>query len=402
MLKPPALRAAKPPTAMPRPRGEPLYALAMIVAGWIAVRVVMIGAVEDHGAVRIVETRVPARHVQTLGHHAKSGVSLRALPVPLHRPPVAVPAQVPARAPLDPFLAPSLPFLPIAPAPLPVANPAPDRTGATPSPMHLAGGHQLLLLAGLAYIELPDAFRPALAASTPPVAPSSSATAPASARAATRWSGGGWLLLRKGQSAAALATGASSYGGSQFGAVIRYSLAPTNPLRPQAYLRVSGAINAPFRDRQAALGLAMRPLHRVPIALLAEARAQQGTSATRLRPAVALVSEVPPLRLPLGAEGEVYGQVGWVGGRDATGFYDLQATADRTVLRPTDTADLRVGAGAWSGGQRGAARLDIGPRITLRATIAGTPSRLAVDWRFRVAGKAEPGSGPALTFSAGF
>ena len=32
----------------------------------------------------------------------------------------------------------------------------------------------------------------------------------------------------------------------------------------------------------------------------------------------------------------------------------------------------------------------------------GLFGRAAVDWRFRVAGDADPGSGPALTLSAGF
>lgn len=398
-----------PHSAMPRPRGEPLYALAMIVAGWIAMRAVMVGAVDDHAAVD-AEKHLPARH----GDHRPARIKAPATATASSSRVLAAPhSLVPSPPPHDPFLAPQavgggvVPMPPMLAEPIvPVSSgraaqePA-ERKPAPPSPMHLAGGHQLLLLAGLSYIDLPDAFRPALAASTPPATPPANSPAAAD-RATSRWSGGGWLLLRRGQSAAALATGASSYGGSQFGAVIRYHLAPASALRPQAYLRVSGAINAPFRDRQAALGLALRPAARVPVALLAEARTQQGTSSTRLRPAVALISEIPPVRLPLGAEGEVYGQVGWVGGRDATGFFDLQATADRKVLRSNDKFELRAGGGVWSGGQRGAARLDAGPRITVRGTVAGTPSRLAMDWRFRVAGKAEPGSGPALTFSAGF
>ena len=392
---------------MLRPRGEPLYALAMIVAGWIAVRVVMISALEEEVPARVHMPDAPASHGHAPASHAHAVVvptapaalapAGKSFPVlPSAEAPVAIP--IPPRAPVDPFLAPR-PLDNGSPQ-VPLAAAIPPADGAKPGrqPMRLAGGHQLLLMAGLSYIDLPDAFQSAIATNSAQPVPQP--TKPA--REASRWSGGGWLLLRRGQSAAALATGAASYGGSQFGAVVRYNLAPAAAMRPQAYLRVSGAINAPFRDRQAALGLALRPLRHVPFAVLAEARAQQGTIATRLRPAIALVSEVPPLRLPLRAEGEVYGQVGWVGGRDATGFFDLQATADRSVLRPAASADLRAGAGVWSGGQRGAARLDIGPRLTLRAVAAGVPARLAMDWRFRVAGRAEPGSGPALTFSAGF
>ena len=39
---------------------------------------------------------------------------------------------------------------------------------------------------------------------------------------------------------------------------------------------------------------------------------------------------------------------------------------------------------------------------TLPAKIGPVPSRLSLDWRFRVAGEAEPADGPALTLSAGF
>ena len=63
---------------------------------------------------------------------------------------------------------------------------------------------------------------------------------------------------------------------------------------------------------------------------------------------------------------------------------------------------MRLGAGAWAGGQEGATRLDLGPRASLRLRLGETASRLALDWRFRVAGEARPASGPALTLSAGF
>jgi hypothetical protein len=38
----------------------------------------------------------------------------------------------------------------------------------------------------------------------------------------------------------------------------------------------------------------------------------------------------------------------------------------------------------------------------LRLKLGETRSRVALDWRFRVAGNARPASGPALTVSAGF
>jgi hypothetical protein len=165
---------------------------------------------------------------------------------------------------------------------------------------------------------------------------------------------------------------------------------------------MTSALGGVSVDRQLALGLSARAVPGLPVALMGEGRVQQSATATRMRPAIALVSELPPQRLPLGMEAEFYGQAGWVGGRDPTGFFDAQLTADRPLVDALPGTELRAGAGAWSGGQRGAARLDLGPRLALRTTVSGVPARLAFDWRFRVAGRALPGSGPTLTLAAGF
>jgi hypothetical protein len=147
-------------------------------------------------------------------------------------------------------------------------------------------------------------------------------------------------------------------------------------------------------------------MQRLPVAVLGEARLQDNGRVARVRPVIMAVSEFPPLRLPFAAEAEVYAQAGWAGGRGATGFYDAAAVVEHHVLAPLPGADLRFGSGLWSGGQRGAARLDLGPRLELRGML-GKPGRrigvrLDLDWRFRVAGRAEPGSGPAVTLAAGF
>lgn len=221
-----------------------------------------------------------------------------------------------------------------------------------------------------------------------------------------RWSADGWVLVRGGDIAPGLAAGTASYGGSQAGAVLRYALAPSSVLRPQAYARVSAALGGEIRQSEAAFGLMARPLRGVPLALLGEVRLQDQGGPVRARPVVMAVTELAPQRLPFGFEGEAYGQGGWAGGRDATLFFDMAATAQRRAAQPLPGVSLSAGGGVWSGGQRGAARLDLGPRIELRGMV-GPPSRrigvrVGVDWRFRVAGKAEPGSGPALTVAAGF
>ena len=95
------------------------------------------------------------------------------------------------------------------------------------------------------------------------------------------------------------------------------------------------------------------------------------------------------------------GQAGYVGGKYASAFADGQLRAERPLAEFGD-AKLTAGGGAWGGAQKGAARLDIGPSASLQLKLGQTSSRLSMDWRFRVAGAAEPASGPALTISAGF
>ncbi|WP_408591849.1 hypothetical protein [Novosphingobium sp.] len=220
----------------------------------------------------------------------------------------------------------------------------------------------------------------------------------------SRWSGDGWVLLRGQADRASLAAGSGAYGGSQAGAVLRFALAPGSRLKPAAYARLTSAVGG-FTDRQLALGLSVRPMRRQPVALLAEVRVQQGSAATQVRPALALVGGLGPR--PVGAPGlglelEGFGQAGWVGGRDATAFFDLQGTVLHRLVRLNERGDLSLGAGAWSGGQQGAVRLDVGPRVQWRIAPGGLRMRAMLDWRFRVAGSALPGSGPVLTLAGGF
>jgi hypothetical protein len=208
------------------------------------------------------------------------------------------------------------------------------------------------------------------------------------------------VLLRQGSSVLGGTTGLGTYGGSQGGFAVRYALRPESGHAPQAHVRIARALGS-LADSEAAVGVSARAFAHLPLRLLGEARVQRSGGLTRLRPAAAAITELPPARLPLGFEGEAYAQAGYVGGKGATGFFDAQATAERPLAR-AGPAELRLGVGAWAGGQEGAARLDIGPRASLRLHLGDTRSRLALDWRFGVAGEARPASGPALTFSAGF
>ncbi len=218
----------------------------------------------------------------------------------------------------------------------------------------------------------------------------------------SRWSADGWVLWRRGgQSRPAGGILTPSYGASQAGVVLRYRLAPESGHRPSLYLRATAALNG-SGEREAALGLSARPLADVPLSLAGEARFTATPGSRMVRPAGFVVTELPPFALPLGLRGEFYGQAGYVGGKFASPFADGQLRIDRS-LATLGGADMRLGGGLWGGAQKGASRLDAGPALTIGKPLGGPASmRLSADWRFRVAGKAAPGSGPAVTLSAGF
>ena len=243
---------------------------------------------------------------------------------------------------------------------------------------------------------------PAVSAQADPRPAAYAAPAGASPAPHARWSGDAWFLLRRGSSGTALAAGLPAYGGSQAGGVLRYRIMPKDRRRLTAYFRATGAVRSDVDDRQLALGLSARPVPTMPVSLLVEGRLQQEGFATRLRPSIAAVTELPPISLPLGLRSDIYAQAGWVGGAGATPFFDAQAVVDRALLPLARGIDLRAGGGVWSGGQKGAVRLDLGPRAGLVVQRGRFPLRLSADWRFRVAGQAAPGSGPALTLATGF
>ena len=150
-----------------------------------------------------------------------------------------------------------------------------------------------------------------------------------------RWSGDGWLLARGGGQGFGPAGSLPTYGASQVGAVLRYRLDKgASPFRPTLYARVSGALSGPggtLGEREVAIGLSARPLPRLPLRVMVEARASRFASgATRLRPAASLVSEVAPISLPLATRAEFYAQAGYVGGPAAKATQDMGALAYAT------------------------------------------------------------------------
>ena len=398
-------------------RGQPLIVLVMLLGGWVSARAMMWDSASLPAAMMPVaeplaafvtpgDVRNPALPGSEAGALVVAEASNNAAPLPdnVAQPEVLSLATSPKYRPETVSFAPTEPVFEIqAPNPPQPTAPPPPKFGRVPPA--IAAGHQLLWMAALAHIPMPAEL---LGLSSPAATPvpfypgESQARHSASDQGLSRWSADGWLLWRRGSKAAPLGGLLTpSYGASQLGAVLRYRIAPDSAHRPAAYLRATAALNG-SGEREAALGLTLRPISRLPLSLQGEARFTSTPGGQMVRPAAFVVTELPPFALPLGLRGETYGQAGYVGGKFATGFADGQLRLDRRLVR-LGKADLRLGGGVWGGIQKGASRLDAGPSLTIGQPLGGPASmRLAADWRFRVAGKAAPGSGPAVTLSAGF
>ncbi len=392
-----------------RRRGQPLLALILVMVSWVGARAAMWEAPHSSPPSQAtVQKRVETARPKSIAPHDVTAARVvpaepRQAPL-LTMPDTAAEPTAPALVPIDaaePFDQASEPS--VAPA---AAEPEGERL--TPK---VAAGHQELFSIGMNMPTIDEAsgFDTPQGHRAPGVAASVAAVAAGQAPVqGSRWSVDAWLLLREGGNGfnapgaglPGVVVPVGFYGGSQAGAVLRYRLAPTSPLRPALYLRAASGLQYPHGE-EAAVGLSFRPLAKVPIAVMAEGRATRTPTGTRLRPAVAVVTELPPARLPLGTRGELYVQAGYVGGTGSTAFIDGQARIERPLVQSRGL-DLRAGGGAWGGAQEGANRLDVGPTATLSLPVGSGRARISADYRIRVAGRAAPGSGAVVTLSAGF
>lgn len=234
--------------------------------------------------------------------------------------------------------------------------------------------------------------------------PPAAAAAPATGepfwmqRSLAGWSLGGWLHLRQGSGSApdGIAAG-GQLGGSQSGMRLAYGFGESGRLR--AYGRATIAVER-AAQRELAFGLAYAPLARLPVDIAVERRVAVGREGRDAFAAMVAggVSEVP---MPAGFRLDAYAQAGVVGARRIDLFADGAVVIDRR-LGADERSPLRLGALAAGAAQPGAARVDVGPRLTLRLPEVGEGGRIALDWRHRVAGDARPDSGLALTLAADF
>lgn len=202
-----------------------------------------------------------------------------------------------------------------------------------------------------------------------------------------------WALLRGqalGQPQSQSLASGGTLGGSQAGARLTYAF----DRRIAASLRTSAPVGAATRGGEVAAGVRLTPLQSLPLALIAERRQSFGEGGGRSAFAMFVEGGLYQRPMPLDLSLDAYVQAGVVGARSRDLFADGAVSLMRPLYGP-----VSVGVGSWAGVQPGLYRVDAGPRLSMRVR---RNMRIDLDWRQRLAGQAEPGSGPALTLSGNF
>ena len=224
------------------------------------------------------------------------------------------------------------------------------------------------------------------------VLPQQSVPAPLARQAFDRIQLSAWALLRGQQGMAlgptSLASG-GQLGGSQAGARLSYNLTR----QVAASLRSSSDVGR--RGGEVAAGVRVQPLRGLPLWFTAERRQRIGSVGPG-RNAFALFAEggVYQRPMPWDFELDAYLQAGVVGFKSRDAFIDGGMSFTRPLYR-----QFSGGLGVWGGAQPGVYRVDGGPRVTMKVR---NNVRVHFDWRQRLAGNAQPGSGPAITLAGDF
>jgi hypothetical protein len=196
-----------------------------------------------------------------------------------------------------------------------------------------------------------------------------------------------WALLRGRTTGSTLASG-GTLGGSQAGARLTYAF----DRGLAAQLRTTSPVGG-GRGVEVALGARYQPLRSIPVWINAERRQSIGDYG-RSDFAVFAEGGLYQRPLPWNFSLDAYLQGGLVGIGDRDLFVDGGFTMTRPLFR-----NYSLGFGAWGGAQPGLFRVDAGPRLSMKVR---NNIRVHADWRQRLAGRADPGSGPALTLAADF
>jgi hypothetical protein len=208
-----------------------------------------------------------------------------------------------------------------------------------------------------------------------------------------------WAIVRPSSSLPILATN-GQLGASQIGFRIQQPIARNGK---DASIALNLRVSTPVEQKQgseAGIGLSIQPVRRIPIAIIAERRIALDRGG---RNALALIAAggFDDKRLIKKTSISGYAQAGLVGFANRDGFIDGSFRLEQTLLGQPHTA-LRIGGGLWGAAQPGVERIDVGPIVAVKQRAGSANLRISAEYRWRVAGKALPASGPALTIGADF
>lgn len=195
--------------------------------------------------------------------------------------------------------------------------------------------------------------------------------------------------------------GNGQYGGSQSAVIatvplLRYRNAPS--VSRLAIIGRLSTSHSKFRESEGAAGVRWQPARSVPAQISIERRFRQNGPDVV---AVYVAGGLESAKQPLGFLLDGYGQAGVTTGQEGGIFGDIHATAQRRIVGG-QRATLTAGGGVWGGGQDRVRRVDVGPSVRAVVPVGPAAFRIDASWRFRVAGKVQPGSGPAVTLSTSF
>lgn len=197
-------------------------------------------------------------------------------------------------------------------------------------------------------------------------------------------------------------------GGGQSGVRLGYTPGPLARRPIELFGRLAIAhdwLDPKSRSGQGALGAAWMPLGRDGPTVGVErliAIGREGRNAWAIRVSGG-AWHAADAKLPIDLS--AYAEAGVVGAGSPDGFAGAQALALYPVTSHNGTR-LGIGGGVWGSMQDGAARtasrLEFGPGAQLSQRIGKGTIELRGEYRFRIAGQAAPGSGPAVTVAARF
>lgn len=276
------------------------------------------------------------------------------------------------------------------------------RRPATAAASDTAGSHGFIL-ATAAYAALAANDRRAAArgfaaaVAADPDHPRATAWVAERRRLTKRWSSSAYSFVRAPGSANAGT--APILGGGQSGATLAWT---PNPLarRPISLTARTTSGNDPRQSNaEAAFGVRWQPLHAVTLSverLVAVAPGGRNDWTARVTGGAATYRGR--------AEVSAYGEAGIVGIKRPNIYAAAQVRAGYRVATFRNL-ELVPGAGIWASVQHDRDlldRVDVGPSLVLHWRRPKLPLDVAVDYRWRAAGNAQPGSGVALTLSTGF